>query len=64
MTSSIILVGNGASLSGKKLGGKIDEYDIIVRFNNFAHKGYKEDVGTRHTWFCQKILRGNSYACL
>ena len=48
----IILIGNGSSVLDNKYGTKIDDFDIIVRFNNFKVKGYEKNVGTKTSyWF-------------
>jgi hypothetical protein len=44
---SVILVGNGESLLGSKMGEKIDSYDTVVRFDGLNIEGYEEDVGTK-----------------
>lgn len=44
---SIIVVGNGGSLKNKSLGKKIDEFDSIIRFNNWHTKGYENIAGSR-----------------
>ena len=44
---SILLVGNGSSLKGSKLGKKIDEFDEIIRINDWKTKGFEEDVGLK-----------------
>lgn len=49
---SVILVGNGPSVFHRRLGSVIDSFDIVVRFNRFATKGYEECVGRRTDyWF-------------
>lgn len=49
---SIVVVGNGSSVLGHRLGSLIDEFDDVVRFNNFAISAYEEFVGTKTTiWF-------------
>lgn len=50
--SKFIIIGNGASLLGRGLGGLIDTYEQVVRFNEFKTVGFEEDVGTKTTiWF-------------
>jgi len=49
MDKSIVLVGNGPSLRGSKLGKKIDEFDEVIRFNNLNIIGFEEDVGKKTT---------------
>lgn len=43
----IVIVGNGPSLVGSSLGKKIDEFDTVVRINNFRTDGFEEDVGKK-----------------
>jgi hypothetical protein len=45
----VIVVGNGPSVLGSGLGKFIDSFDHVVRFNNFAIKGFEKDVGTKTT---------------
>ena len=45
--SSIILVGNGPSILENEFGSKIDEFDKVVRFNNFEVEGYEKHVGSK-----------------
>ncbi|XP_070606095.1 type 2 lactosamine alpha-2,3-sialyltransferase isoform X3 [Erythrolamprus reginae] len=45
-----IVVGNGGILRNKKLGQKIDSYDVIIRMNNGPVIGYEDDVGRRTTF--------------
>jgi hypothetical protein len=49
---SIIIIGNGSTLLDKENGSKIDSFDIVVRFNAYAIKGYEKNAGTKTTyWF-------------
>jgi hypothetical protein len=52
---SIIIIGNGSTLLGKENGSKIDEFDIVVRFNAYAIKGYEKNVGTKTTYWYNTI---------
>jgi len=48
----VLVVGNGPSaLDGEQLGDRIDEFDEVVRFNNFQTKvaGLEKWVGTKTT---------------
>lgn len=47
--SSVILVGNGPSLIQTKRGKFIDTFDEVIRFNNFAIKGFEEFTGRKTT---------------
>lgn len=50
--SKVAIIGNGASLIGRGLGGIIDSYEEVVRFNEFKTHGYEADVGNKTTiWF-------------
>lgn len=52
LQSNIIIVGNGSSLLEKENGHLIDQFDIVVRFNEYKIKGYEKYVGTKTTyWF-------------
>lgn len=43
----IILVGNGDSVKKKKLGNKIDEFETVLRFNDYKINGFEEYVGNK-----------------
>jgi hypothetical protein len=47
--SELVVVGNGPSLLGSRLGSKIDAFRHIVRFNGYRLEGFESDVGTRTT---------------
>jgi hypothetical protein len=48
----VILVGNGPSVLDQRLGPTVDDFDIVVRFNNYQIEGYEAHVGTRTDfWF-------------
>ena len=49
LNKKIIVVGNGASLRNKQLGKKIDEFEEVVRFNDYQLFGFEENVGTKTT---------------
>ncbi len=44
---NIILVGNGPIVCNYDIGDKIDQFDKVVRFNNFETKNYEKHVGTK-----------------
>ena len=51
-SNSVIIVGNAPNVLDKKLGHLIDQYDVVVRLNNFSIQGFEEHVGTKTTvWF-------------
>ena len=46
--TKVLVIGNGSSTKDYKFGNKIDDYDIVVRFNRGYFqgiKGYEEYVG-------------------
>ena len=49
---NIIIVGHGPSLIGKKLGGVIDSYDLVVRLKGSASVLGTEDYGKRCDVLC------------
>jgi hypothetical protein len=51
---NIILVGNSSNIIGQGLGEQIDQFDIVVRFNNFKIDGYENDVGRKIDWVCYR----------
>lgn len=52
---SVLLVGNGPSIRGSGLGGSIDSFDTVVRFNSFVTKGIEEDTGSKTTLWCHMM---------
>ena len=45
----VCIVGNSASIRGKGLGAKIDEFENVCRINDWGVNGYQKDVGTKIT---------------
>ena len=43
----VIFVSNSPVVLNKKLGSKIDQFDIVIRCNDFEIDGYEEYVGTK-----------------
>lgn len=46
---TVVLVGNGPSLIGARLGSLIDAHDEVVRFNRFRTRGFEKDTGCKTT---------------
>lgn len=46
---SVVVVGNGSILKYQKLGKKIDEFDEVVRINDWKTKGFEEIAGSKTT---------------
>ena len=44
---SLIIVGSAPSLRGSNQGAWIDSFDVVVRFNGCAIRGFEHDVGSR-----------------
>lgn len=49
MGKSVIIVGNGRSLKESGLGKKIDEFDEVIRINDWKTEGFEEDAGLKTT---------------
>jgi len=45
--ASILIVGNGPSAATSELGSKIDNFDLVVRINNYVTQGLENRVGSR-----------------
>ncbi len=63
---NISVVGSSANLLGKKLGNKIDNCDLVARFNLAPTTKYESDVGAKydiivcnHLFFTNSIKRKN-----
>jgi hypothetical protein len=54
---SIIVVGNGASVLAQPLGHLIDEFDDVVRLNNFRIEGHEPFVGRKTTIWARNNMR-------
>jgi len=52
--SKILLVGNSPSVLDYNFADKIDNFDIVVRFNNFQLNGYEKHIGTKCTILCRR----------
>jgi hypothetical protein len=57
----ILVVGNGPSLLGSKLGSTIDQFPQVVRFNGYEVGGFQADVGSKTTiwsrWYGLPTMR-------
>ena len=52
MHSKIIIVGNGTSILNKAFGQLIDDYETVLRFNNYGTKGFEKFSGIKtDIWF-------------
>ena len=53
---NIVLIGNGRSVLKKKLGAKVDEFDLVGRFNFFKLGKFEQNVGSRtDLWFIGEL---------
>jgi len=52
---SVLLVGNGPSIRERGLGGVIDSFDTVVRFNSFVTKGLEEHTGSKTSLWCHMM---------
>ena len=55
----IVIIGNGASLLDHQFGDQIDQFDEVVRFNDFRIKGYEKYVGTKTTIWARNTSKGD-----
>ena len=44
---SAVVVGAGPSILGSNLGETIDNFDVVIRCNNFEIEGFEKDVGKK-----------------
>ena len=51
----VLLVGNGPSIRKRHLGGQIDAFDTVVRFNSFVTKGLEEHTGSKTSLWCHML---------
>uniref|UniRef100_A0A1W7R8I7 Beta-galactoside alpha-2,6-sialyltransferase 1 n=1 Tax=Aedes albopictus TaxID=7160 RepID=A0A1W7R8I7_AEDAL len=47
--ASCAVIASAGSLKGSRLGGFIDDHDIVMRFNHAPTKGFENDVGSKTT---------------
>lgn len=47
LNKRVIVVGNSRELLSREMGQEIDDFDVVVRLNNFKIKGYEKYTGTR-----------------
>jgi hypothetical protein len=47
--NKIAVIGSSSKLLQKKYGSKIDNHDVIIRFNRAPTKGFKKHVGSKTT---------------
>ena len=51
--AKVVLVGNGPSILAEELGEQIDEFEEVVRFNDFVTAGFELHTGSKTTlWSC------------
>jgi len=43
----LLIIGNGPSASGQDLGEKINQFDRVIRINNFVTSGLESQIGSR-----------------
>lgn len=49
-TKNVCVIGNGPSVTDKKMGKIIDNFDVVIRINNFTTKNYEEYTGSKTTY--------------
>lgn len=54
---AVVIVGNGPGVLKYELGSAIDNFDVVVRINNYQLSGYEQHVGTRTTMWARNQAR-------
>lgn len=54
----VLLIGNGPSVTQYELGGEIDQFEVVVRFNNFVTEGFEAHVGSKtDVWAVNSVVK-------
>ncbi|MDH3692266.1 MAG: glycosyltransferase family 29 protein [Gammaproteobacteria bacterium] len=53
----VIVIGNGASVLERRLGRVVDEFEIVVRINNFRTDSYESHVGSKTSIWARNQMR-------
>lgn len=65
MEKKVIIIGSSSNVLKKELGSKIDEFDVIIRFNRAPTDDFEQYVGSKTThryvnmWVIRNIQRDN-----
>jgi hypothetical protein len=51
----VVLVGNGPSIRTRALGGTIDSFDTVIRFNSFITRGLERHTGAKTSVWCHMM---------
>lgn len=54
---STALIGNSPSLLNQEHGAEIDEFDTVIRLNDFVIEGYERDLGTKTDYWYSSANR-------
>ena len=59
LNKNILLIANGESILKNNLGNKIDQYDCVVRFNDFIVENNESKIGSKINYW---ILNENNFS--
>ena len=59
LNKNILLIANGESILNNDLGNKIDQYDCVVRFNDFIVENNESKIGSKINYW---ILNENNFS--
>ena len=52
INKSILIIGNGQSILNNNFQNQIDNFDIVLRINNYKINGYEQFLGSKtDIWF-------------
>ena len=57
-----IAIGSSPTVLDSELGSKIDEFDVVIRFNAYQLKDFEKHVGTKETVWCTNLGLGKHAA--
>lgn len=44
---NVLVIGNAPSVLDRELGHRIDQFDVVIRINNFRIQGYEKQIGSK-----------------
>ena len=59
LNKNILLIANGESILNNDLGNKIDQYDCVVRFNDFIVENNESKIGSKINYW---VLNENNFS--
>ena len=56
VNDELVIIGNAPFDKSKELGNRINSFNKVVRFNNFATKGYEKYIGSKTDIWCMSCF--------